>query len=199
MASQVEIVNRALIKIGGNTISSMSDSTKSAQVMSGLWETVRKSELSKRYWNFSIARVQLAKLATAPSWGFANSYQLPVDFLKIMQVSDIYIAPSQSDYTAGDDSPYAIESGTISTDFGDPLKIRYIKDVTDTGLFDTLFNEVLASKLAYEACYSINQSGQGTDRAMNDYIIAVRHAALSNAVSRPPQSIPDDSWILSRL
>lgn len=199
MASQVEIVNRALIKLGGNIISSMGDSSKSAMVMSSIWDSVRQSELSKHFWNFSIARSQLPKLLSGPSWGFGNSFQLPNDFLKIIQVNSFFIIPSQSDYITGDDSSYAIEGSCIATDFGDPLKIRYIRDITDTGLFDHLFNEVLASRLAYEACYSITQSRQGCDQAQADYNLAIKAASLSNAIAKPPQSIPDDSWIISRL
>lgn len=199
MASQTEIVNRAAIKIGASTILNIGEDNKTAIVMSALWDTVRRSELSKRYWNFSLARIQLAKLGSGSDWGFDNLYQLPVDFLKIVQVNDFYIAPSLSDYINSDDSPYALEGQNIATDFDAPLKVRYVRDLTETGLYDALFVEAFASKLAYEACYSITQSHQGCDRAYNDYLAAVKEAARSNAISRPPQSIPDDSWMLSRL
>lgn len=199
MASQVEIVNRAIIKLGGNVIVSMSDSSRAAITMSALWETVRKSEITKHFWNFALARAQLPKLSTAPNWGFRNSFQLPIDYLKIMQVNDYFMVPSQSDYTGGDNSAYAIEGQTISTDFGAPLKIRYVKDVTNPGLFDVLFVEVMASKLAYEGCYQITQSNQRQDQAAADYKAAIKEAILTNAISRPPMGIPDDSWILSRL
>ena len=52
MASQVEICNRALIKLGAGQITSITDNNKQARILSGLWETVRKAELTKRYWNF---------------------------------------------------------------------------------------------------------------------------------------------------
>ena len=199
MASQVDVCNRALIKIGGGQITSISDNTKAARILSGLWATVLQSELKKRYWSFALARASLAKLSTAPDWGFANAYQLPVDYLKMVQVNDLYVAPSQQDYINGDSSPYAIEGTTIATDFADPLKIRYVRNITDPGLFDPLFVEVLASKLAYESCYGIHQSREGQKTAMEDYRMAVKDAAQSNAIERPPQSIPDDAWMLGRL
>lgn len=199
MASKTEIINRALFKLGGNPITDVTDNSQAARVMSGLWDTVRKSELTKRYWNFALARTSLAALSTAPDWGFDYQYQLPTDFLKIVQINDVFISPGMQDYRNMDDSPYSIEGEVILTDFGAPLKIRYIKDITDTGLFDPLFCEVMSSKLAYEACYAITQSLQGREQAGNDYKQAVREAGLSNAVSKPPQGTLDDSWMLGRL
>jgi hypothetical protein len=199
MASQVEIVNRALLKLGGNPITSISDNSQAARVMSGLWETVRKSEMTKRYWTFALSRAALAALGTPPDWGYDLQYQLPVDYLKIVQVHDIFIPPSFQDYVNADNSPYSIEGKRILTDFGAPLKIRYVRDVTDPGEFDPLFAEVMASKLAYEACYAITQSLQGREQMDRDYNRAIRDAGLNNAISKPPQSVPDDSWMLGRL
>lgn len=161
MASQVEICNRALTKLGASRITSLSDANKGARAMSALWDTVRRAELRKRPWSFALRRASLASLSTAPTWGFALAYQLPSDFLRLTQVSDIYLIPGMTDYREGDDSAYAIEGSQLLTDFSAPLKIRYIADVTDTGFFDALFVEVMASKLAYEACYDITQSNQG--------------------------------------
>lgn len=199
MASQVDICNRALIKLGAGQITSITDNNKQARILSGLWDTVRKSELTKRYWNFALVRSSLAALASTPAWGFDVQYQLPTDFLKLVQINDTFIAPSLVDYRTGDDSAWAIEGNVVMCNFGAPLKIRYVADVTDPGLFDALFDEVLASKLAYESCYAITQSRDGQRAAQEDYKMAVREAALSNAIAKPPQGLPDDSWVLGRL
>lgn len=199
MASQVEICNRALIKLGAGQITSITDNNKQARVLSDLWSTVRKAELTRRFWNFALSRTSLAALSTTPAWGFGYQYQLPTDFLKLMQINDTFIAPSLVDYRSGDDSAYAIEGTSLLTNFGAPLKIRYVADVTDPGLFDPLFAEVLASKLAYEACYTITQSRDGQRAAQDDYKFAIREAALSNAIAKPPQGMPDDAWMLGRL
>jgi hypothetical protein len=199
MASQVDILNRALIKIGAGQITSITDNTKQARVLSGLWETVRKSELCRNYWCFALARTSLAAISTAPAWGYGYAYQLPVDFIKLVQINDIFIAPSMTDYRTGDDSPYSIEGTQILTDFSAPLKIRYVSNVTDAGLFDPLFCEMMASRLALESCYSITQSREGVNQAKDDYKAAMREAFLSNAVAKPPQGIADDSWMLGRL
>ena len=199
MASQVDICNRALTKLGADRITSLDDNSKSARSMKSLWDTVRRAEIRKRPWGFALKRDSLPSLAAAPAWGFALAYQLPPDFLRLVQVSDVFIVPSLTDYREGDDSAYAIEGGQLLTDFPAPLKIRYARDITDPGAFDALFVEVFASKLAYESCYEITQSRQGCEAAMQDYKIAVTEAIRCNAIERPPQGLPDDSWVLGRL
>lgn len=199
MASETDIVNRALTKLGSGYITALSDNSKSARVMAGLFDTVRKAELSRRYWNFALARDALPLLGTSPAWGFANQYQLPNDFLKPVQIGEFYVVPGMSDYLSGDDSPYAIEGRAILTDFSAPLNIRYVRDMTDYTLFDPLFIEAFAAKLAYEACYAITQSNTGREQAMDDYKMALLEASRSNAIAKPPQGFPDNSWIMARV
>lgn len=200
MAGQVEIANRAITKLGGSRITSMADDVKAAGTMSSLWETCLKAELSKRHWNFALARTSLPSVSPAPTDGqFGAKFQLPVDFLRPVMVGQFYVAGSMADYRDSDDSPYAIEGSEILTDLGDPLFLRYVRYVSDPGAFHPLFVEVLAAKLAYEGCYDITQSRQGQEVAMTDYKEAVRQAALANAIAKPPQGIPDDSWMLGRL
>ncbi|CAB4200254.1 hypothetical protein UFOVP1356_31 [uncultured Caudovirales phage] len=199
MASQVDICNRALIKLGAGQITAITDNTKAARVLSGLWDSVRQAELSKRFWIFALTRTSMPALATTPEWGFGYQYQLPVDFLKLVQINDTFIPPGLMDYRNGDDSPYAIEGKSLLTNFGPPLKIRYIRDVTDTGTFDALFCDMLASRLAVEACYSITQSREGQNAAKEDYKSSSREASISNAIAKPPQGLLDDSWMMGRL
>mgnify|MGYP006976401301 CR=1 FL=1 len=65
--------------------------------------------------------------------------------------------------------------------------------------FDALFAEALASKLAYEACYEVTQSNQRQDVCNNDYRASISDAVKTNAIEKPPQGFPDDSWVLGRL
>lgn len=203
MASQVEICNRALTKLGAARITALTDNSKSARVMASLWDTVRRSELRRRNWGFAMARDSLPASATAPAWGFANAFPLPSDFLRLSQVNDTFAVPSLTDYRQEDDAAWSIErvGGVvcICCDFDAPLKVRYVVDVTDPAQFDALFVEALASKLAYEACYEITQSRQGMEAAMQDYKAAITDAARNNAIEKAPAGLPDDSWIMGRL
>lgn len=199
MASQVEIVNRGLRKLGAAPIVSMGDGIKQARIMSDLWNTVRQAELRRHNWNFAMTRTALPALAAAPAWEFQLAYQLPSDCLRLVQVNDFYVDPSATDYRSMDDSPFQLEGGQILTDYAAPLKIRYVRDITDPGAFDALFVEALASKLAYEGCEAITQSNEKKNTAANDYKMAVRDAAQADAIEKPSEGFADDSWILQRL
>jgi len=200
MASQTEICNRAGILLGCEAlITNISDNSKPARTFNALWNTVRKEELCKHYWGFSLSRTQLAALSSVPSWGFGASYQLPSDYLKMVQVNDVYASPGLVDYRQYDDSPYAIEGQTISCDYSAPLKIRYVSDIQDSGLFPPAFVGAFSARLAYLACYTITQSNQRQDACMQEYNLALAEARRSGAVEKPPQGIPDDSWLLGRI
>lgn len=199
MAGQVEIVNRALYKLGALAIMSMGDNNKQARIMSGLWDTVRKAELRRHLWAFALRRTTLPALGDAPAWGFQIQYQLPADYLRMVQANEFYVTPSMQDYRNEDDSPYAVEGSKLLTDFPAPLKLRYVADITDPGAFDALFVEALAAKLAYEACESITQSNEKKKVAGQDYTSALKAAAMVAAIEKPPQGIADDSWMLIRI
>ncbi|VVE74073.1 hypothetical protein PCA31118_04674 [Pandoraea captiosa] len=199
MASQTDICNRALTKVGAARITNINENSKPARVMSALWDTVRKAELRRRFWKFAIVRTTLPALSEKPAWGYNTAFQLPADFLRLVQVNDTFAVPAMTDYRDQDDSAYQIEGSQILTIFNAPLKIRYVQDVADPGKFDALFVEALASKLAYEACEEITQSLSKRQQAAEDYKQAMRDATLAGAIERAPQGFPDDSWMLIRL
>ncbi|NOV24161.1 hypothetical protein E5S69_11625 [Cupriavidus necator] len=199
MASQTEICNRALTKLGAARITDIAENSKSARAMNALWETVRKAELRRRIWTFAAVRTTVPEVTPQPEWGYGHGYQTPSDCLRLLQIGQTFAVPAMTDYRDQDDSAYQLEGGLILTDQNAPLKIRYIRDITDTGRFDALFVEALASKLAYEAAEEITQSASKKAQAGEDYKQALRDATATGAVERAPQGFPDDSWMLIRL
>jgi hypothetical protein len=177
----------------------MGDNNKQARIMSGLWDTVRRAELRRHPWSFAMKRAALPALSSPPAWGYSTAFQLPADFLRVVQVNDFYVSPSETDYRTMDDSPYAIEGGTLLASFPAPLKVRYVADIADPGAFDAMFVEALAAKLAYEACEGITQANEKKNVASEDYKAAIKAAAHVNAIEKPAQGIADDAWMTSRL
>lgn len=189
-----------MFKLGaGVAMNIVNPTNKQERIMGGLWDTVRKAELRRHLWAFALRRTILPALADVPAWGFRLQYQLPADYLRMVQANDFYVTPSMLDYRNQDDSPYAVEGSKLLTNFQAPLKLRYVADITDPGAFDALFVEALAAKLAYEACEGLTQSNEKKKVAGQDYTQALRAASMVGALEKPPQGIADDAWMITRL
>lgn len=199
MASQVEICNRALSKLGARRINAITDDVKEARELNAAWDMVRDAELRRNAWNFAVTRATLPALVTTPAWGFTREFQLPADLLRLVQVGEHYYVSNLTDYRTTMDVPFQVEGRKILTNLDAPLKIRYVRRVEDTQQWDAQFVEVFASRLAYETCEAITQSNTKKEIAWNDYRAALREARLVDAIENPPEPMPDDSWMLSRL
>lgn len=194
MASDVSIVNRALTKLGADRILLLSDDSQQARVMNSMYADVRDAEVARYHWKFAIKRTTLPALVDAPIWGYQYAYPLPMDYLGLVQVDEIYVRSCMKGR-----APWSVESGNILTDISAPLKLRYISRITNAGLFDPLFVETLACKLAMEGAESLTQSSSKLQAVEQQYQFALREAARRDAIENPPDDIPWGSWLDSRM
>ena len=189
MASEVEICNRALQKLGAKRITSLSEDSVNARACNVAIEPVRLAALRAHPWNFAIARASLAADATAPDWGRGASFQLPSGFLRILP-----------DYPEDefDTKDWQIEGQKILTDETAPLYIRYIQDISDPNLMDPIFREYYSTRLAFELCEQITQSNEKKAGLKDDMKDIVLEAKKTNAMENRPVDAPDSSWIYRR-
>ena len=66
MASKIDIINRALVKVGQARISSIDENSKGATSIRTVYDQVRDTLMQSYVWNFAKVRVQLAADAAAP-------------------------------------------------------------------------------------------------------------------------------------
>ena len=185
MASDVEICNRALQKLGSARITSLSDDSPEANAVNACFEILRDAEYRKHPWNFAIKRAQLAADTTDPLFGPAAQYPLPSDFIRLLPSND-------------SDLDWRIENGAIVTDWGAPLEIRYIYKVTDPNKMDILFRESLSTMIALELCEKLTQSNTKKEGLRVDYKQIISDAKKTNAIENIAQDPPDDSWVTER-
>lgn len=190
MASKVEICNRALQKLGAKRIVELDEDSKNARACNVAFEPVKLAELRAHPWTCAIKRVSLAADSPAPTFGPANAYTLPADYLRLTQ-------PDQKLNQASID--WTIEGRRLVTNDSAPLEIRYIADITDPNQMDALFREALASRLAYELCEEITQSNSKKEACDADYKRAIAEARRANAIERPAPYTADDSWVTVRF
>lgn len=193
MASKVSIANRALSKLGDARILLLSDESNQARVLNSMFDEVRDAEIRRHRWKFALKRASLPALADAPAWGFAYQYPLPADFLGLVQVGEYYVRTGQKQKAS-----WSVEGGHILTDAEAPLLVRYSARIDNPGLYDPLFVEVLACKLALEACEALTQSSGKKQAAMEEYKFALTEAVRQDAIENPPDELPWGSWLDAR-
>ena len=147
MATEVNIVNLALIRLGATTISTMTESTRNAQAAEAIYDLIRQELLREHAWNFATKRQDLNEADDyddiSTQWDYA--YDLPDDCLRALLVND--------------DKSVAFEvtdDGLLCND--DEVELKYIKDEDDPTKFSTEFVNLLAMRMAAELAMPITGS-----------------------------------------
>lgn len=203
-ASEVDICNRAIQKVGGQPITSLSDSSSSARAVNRCYEMLRDAELRSNNWNFAIKRTSLAASVTAPSWGFSKQYPLPSDFLRLISIRDHYGVSETIGTLGQNEVDYSIESGdgdarSILTNSSSPIYIRYVARVENTGLFDPLFSEALASKIAMEIVEEITNSNSKKQTLIEEYKMIIKQARYCDSIETAGEALIESDWLIARL
>lgn len=198
MASDSDIANFALLRLGAAPILSLDDNVERARVMKTLYPVVRDAELTTHNWLFAMTRAKLAAVTTAPSWGYTNAFELPTDYLSIVQVGETVPGLNLQDYRNTRQSDYRLEGHQVLTDLGAPLSILYTRQVPDPSQFDALFVLALGYKLALEACEKLTQSNTKIQILDAGYKDAIIKAIRNDSIQQSSEAIADDTWIMVR-
>ena len=144
--SPVAICILALDHLNQDQVTDIDTPISSREVVCARWyDNVRRALLRSHVWNFAKARDQLARNAIAPAFGYADAYDLPADFIRLLFIGD----DSINDYRGR----FEIDGKQILINDDNGLDIGYIKSVTDVTKFDALFVDLFALKLAIRMAY----------------------------------------------
>lgn len=192
--SQVQIVNKALTTLGQDRVISISDDNEAARVMRSLWDMTRDALLADFPWKFAIKRAELPALADAPlGTEWTTQVALPEECLRLVQVGESwqwYYSPTFPVFT--------LEGGNILTNEAAPLFVRYVQRVENVGLWPVLFGEVMAARLAVDACEKLTTSTSKRQSAGQAYEYSLRAARRQSAIERPPEQQARSDWLAAR-
>jgi len=137
MASDVDIANFSLMKLGHGPIASFIDDSDQARAVNASYNLCRDDILTAIPWNFATSWYALAKFAAIPvDPSFDSAYALPTGHLKVWSLDLQGWA-------------WEVQGNALVTNLTDPIAQVTIR-VTDTGLFSAQFAVVLGYRLAAE-------------------------------------------------
>lgn len=200
MSNRTEVINRALVKIGANTIASPTEASEQARKAALVFKTLAQGELRRQAWSFSKKRATLAPLAVTPGGDdFRSGFNLPSDCLRLITLNGNWVFTAIREISTGSDVAYTIEGRVLLNNDTGSAKILYVSDVSDNvAVWDANFVEAFACRLAGELTQSITKNATLKQSLKQDYVEALKEAKRTNAIELPPQSLPDDSWVLAR-
>ena len=159
---KTQIANLALNYIGEPPIMDLGDKDNmTARVINLLYKPTFRQVARDHEWNCLKRRVEAAKLAVNPVFGYEFQYQLPSDFIRMLRLNGRDI----KDVT----DAFEIEGLRLLTD-ADKAKIQYIADIDDTTQYDDLLIDAFAVLLAAKAATQIRQDEAKGDSLMQTYL-----------------------------
>lgn len=217
VTSVVDIYNLAITRIGHEQIASEGENTKAGRLVRLHYPIIRDAVLRAHPWNFAIRRATLAQLSVTPNHEFTYAHALPSDpyCLKVIRTNyeaegysstAVYGYPGLVGYGAMP-VEYRIESINVS---GTPvrailsnestMKIEYIARITDVALFDPLFVDCLAARLAAELSIPLTDNQAATKTLLEIYQMKLAEARTSDAQEGSPREVVNtDPWLIARL
>lgn len=140
MTNDTDLANRALGLIGEAEISAITDqSSKGARTCRQFATAARSETLRMGRWNCATKRTALVEVLPVPVGDYAHQFQLPTDFLRLMEVNGEAVKAA--------DEFFEIEGRKFLTDSG-TVWIRYIADIP-IGACDPLLQAAIATRLAH--------------------------------------------------
>jgi len=187
--SNVSIANLALQKLGEGTIVSLTEDSRNARSLNACFEALRDRELRAYLWKFAKKRATLAASSTIPDSTYALAFPVPTDFLRLIKPARLGLDWSLENHE---------NALAILTNDGTSISIRYIARVTDPTLFDPIFVEMFACKLAWHCCEQLTQSNTKKGMLMEEYKFHLADARKNNAFELAAQPQPVDEWLVAR-
>lgn len=182
-----DICNQALARLGAEKILGLEDGSKGARFCRLFYEQTRDEVLRSHPWNFAMKREVLSRLADEPMFDWSRRYQLPGDFVRLVQLN------AYGEAEAARNSE--IEGSTLLCD-EETAQIRYVCRVEDAALFDPLFVEALAVKLASKLAQPLTGSRNLGAEILQEYerVTAPLARRVDSQEDRPRKKQP---WVES--
>lgn len=177
--TEVEVCTAALLVLGAQPITSLSENTDRARTCAGLYPIVLDSLLREHTWACATKRITLAPDAEAPEYDYTYQFTLPSDFLRLLSVGEY-----------GYEVDHRIEGRKLLCD-ENPCKLRYIYRNEIEATWDTMLVECMVMALAARMAYAVTQSAALAEVLEKNLAALLQKARSVDAMDDPPVVLGD--------
>lgn len=196
MASKIMIWNMALGFIGTRTVTSEAEKCQEAVQCNLFWDNARRSVLRAYPFQFAQRKQSLAEKILPKEYGsmWRHAYGLPYNCLAVQAVADTNNFYEKKYF----ETAVTSEGERVLLCDVSPCFLHFTEDVDNTDLFDELFINALAYKLAALVCVPLLKNNAQKVQELNQlYEMSIQKAVQSNAREQKQKPYMDE-WISSR-
>jgi len=168
MASEVNICNMALTRLGQQRIASLTQTGLGAELSNLYYEPTVEELLGAYEWPFAISRKQLTASAESNISNYSYIYVLPNDYLRILTLLDV------DDYSEVE-TEWLVEGRKLLTNIT-PCYIKYLKIPQSPSDFPQSFIEALYLRIATKMCIKMTQDQSLMNMLYQEYMAAMQSA-----------------------
>lgn len=189
MATGVSICSNALLMLGSQTINDFEDQENldRAKLCANLYPTVRDDMLRAHPWNCCIKRAVLAPDAVAPLFGYDQSFELPADFCRVLEVG-----------ASGQQIDYLVEGRSIQANTT-VLELRYVFRNEVENTWDAHLVKLVTLAMAAAMAYPVTQSSAMQQTMEQKLETSLRRARAVDGQEDPPQTLGDERLYSARF
>lgn len=189
MATGVSICSNALLMLGAQTINDFADQLNldRAKLCANLYPTVRDDMLRSHPWNCAIKRAVLAPDAVAPAFGYTHSFELPANFMRVLEVG-----------TNGSQIDYLVEGRTIQANTT-VLELRYVFRNEVENTWDAHLVKLVTLAMAAALAYPVTQSSALQQSFEQKLEMTLKRARAVDGQEDPPQTLGDERLLRARF
>ena len=180
ITTAVTICNSALLKMGADKISSLSQTTRAAVLCNTLYYILRDEVMGAAPWKFAKKRAVLTPTSTTPAFTYSYEYDIPSDCLRLLQSDDTALV--------------WVQEGTKILSNESSLNMIYLYRNEDESSWDARFCEALSWRLAMELALCLTQSTTMKQEAEKSYNATLSLARATNAVIGAQPVLEADTW-----
>ena len=185
--SDTGVVNLALLHLGIDPLVELdTDQSKQAEVARASYDTIRDLMLRVFTWNFAIDRRAYTADLTGPTYGFDNSFQLPDEILRIVDIEN------------SRHEDWKVEGRKIITDRDGPLNAKGILRLDTISDWDPMFVMSLSYRCSMAWAEVLVRQSTVTEAQSRLYVETMREAISTDSLEMHEEVLDVSDWIIAR-
>ena len=197
--TKLEICNMALAILGQDYMSSLTEENQRAVLCNQYYDIVRQQLLRAHDWGWARAKDKLVLLREEEDGPehYTQVYQKPAACLFVIRLFNEGPKRWIDDREFKLEYDATIANEVIRTTMTEAYA-EYVRDISDTSIFDSQFIAAFAALLAHEIAMSLTGSTQLSQLAMQKYQLALDAARYSNKVEQLEDAVFQNPYLDSR-